>query len=40
MNEKHGTFYLQSKVHRAMERLEAEVKEQEAEKSNPGGGGE
>ena len=27
-NEKHGSFYLQSKVYRARERLEAEFKEQ------------
>mmetsp|Transcript_11648 Transcript_11648/g.33002 ORF Transcript_11648/g.33002 Transcript_11648/m.33002 type:complete len:119 (+) Transcript_11648:463-819(+) len=27
VNEKHGTFYLQSKIYRAMERLEAEAKD-------------
>jgi len=27
-NEKHGSFYLQSKVYRAKERIEQEVQEQ------------
>lgn len=37
VNEKNGTFYLQSKVHRAMERLEAELKDREAEQKGSGG---
>lgn len=36
VNEKHGTFYLQSKVYRAYERLEAEIKEQEADAKDAG----
>lgn len=30
-NEKHGSFYLQSKVYRAKERIEQEVQEQHSE---------
>mmetsp|Transcript_20618 Transcript_20618/g.36773 ORF Transcript_20618/g.36773 Transcript_20618/m.36773 type:complete len:120 (-) Transcript_20618:1852-2211(-) len=36
INEKHGTFYLQSKVHRAYERLEADMKEREADAKDAG----
>lgn len=31
VNEKHGSFYLQSKVYRAKERIDAEIKKEVGE---------
>jgi import inner membrane translocase subunit TIM16 len=42
-NEKNGSFYLQSKIHRARERIEAEFKGEggdETEGGDEGGGGD